>query len=144
MHGKKGFVAYAVLNAAGVLCRRFGRHTDIGEKCGEHRVALVGFLGDSQPGIGEVKVPQFIHGEISSLFEKPHCAAYTGLGVAHFFTYINGANAFSALGKDVYGFKIHFAGFLKMHGITSFELFRARLPLLQGECGVPGAYIAKP
>ena len=89
-------------------------------------MALVGllllylFLLLLQEGLRMVKVPQLIHGEISSLFEKPHCAAYTGLGVAHFFTYINGANAFSALGKDVYGFKIHFAGFLKMHGYYLF------------------------
>jgi hypothetical protein len=56
----------------------------------------------------------------ATLPEDAYGTGNTGFGKAHVFTYVGNPYRQILLGKNIYCFKIHFAGFLQLHAATSF------------------------
>ena len=111
-----------MLDATGVGLRHVRVYADAGEEVGEDPVALIDALGHLLPGRQQGNGAVFVHLDIAAGLQKPHGAADAGLGIAHIFAHVDGADEVGFFGEDEDGLQIHFAGFLQMHGISSFAI----------------------
>ena len=66
-YGVKGFVAYNVLDFAGVICCRFGGNAYRLKKLRQHHVALICFVCNFFALIGQKQIAVFIGVEVSAL-----------------------------------------------------------------------------
>ena len=105
-----------MLDFAGIVGGSFGVDPEFCEKTGNHGMAGVNFFGDFSSGIGKVQISILIDGDVAAVFEKSNRAADAGFGKSHMFHHVNGTHRAHCAGENKDGFKIHFAGFLYVHG----------------------------
>ena len=125
--GVEGLLGDDVLDAAGVGLRHVRGHADALEEVGEYPVAFIDAFGHLLTGGQQGDGAVFIHLDIAAGLQKAHGAADAGLGIAHVLAHhvlahVDGADEVGFFGEDEDGLQIHFAGFLQMHGISSFAI----------------------
>jgi hypothetical protein len=112
LDGLEGNVADNVFHFAGIFHGGVFVNADGAEELGDKGMSLKHFLCDLLAAFGEEKEAVLVGNDVAAAFQKTHGAAYAGLGIAHVFAYVDGAYGAAFLAEDVYGFKIHLAGFL--------------------------------
>ena len=60
-------------------------------------MALIHFVCDEQPLLGQAEVAVILNGEVAAVFEQPHGTAHARLGVAHVFANVDRTNAAHSL-----------------------------------------------
>ena len=111
----EGFIAYDVLHFAGVGGGNPLGHAEGNEIFGENLVALIHFFGNGRALVGEGNIAVVCDRNIPAATKKTDSPTHARLRKIHIFNDVDGANGVFLFAKKIYRFKIHFAGFLKVH-----------------------------
>ena len=105
-------IADDMFYAAGVLFGSLHVNSQLHEDLADDDMPLVDRLGDLGSLWCQSDISIVIYVYVLAFFEYTHRTAYARLGITEIIGYIQGTDRFPLLGKDQYGFKIHFTGFL--------------------------------
>ena len=96
-----------MLDAAGVLCRTFPAHADARQPERQDAVPLVNFLCRGKAKLRQMEPAAVFNGQIAAFAQQADRAADRGLGIAHVFAHVHGADLPALVQQHVDGFQIH-------------------------------------
>ena len=123
-----------VLYPARVVLGKFAPGAQLHERGGEHAVAFVDGLRLLKPLPGVLDAPrQVLDLDISALLQQIDAARNAGLGLPQLHHNVHGTHRSAAFFEEIYGFEIHFFGFVCSHTASAF-IISAMPPHVKNFC----------